>query len=77
MLYRLCEACLSICSGLRDIGISKFVYVQDWILAILTEIVQDWTPILVQDWIFGSGLDRYKLIFIYISYLQILRKCPH
>jgi hypothetical protein len=26
--------------------------VQDWILAILTEIVQDWTSSLVQDWIF-------------------------
>ena len=25
---------------------------QDWILAILTEIVQDWTSSLVQDWIF-------------------------
>ena len=25
---------------------------QDWILAILTEIVRDWTPNLVQDWIF-------------------------
>ena len=25
---------------------------QDWILAILTEIVLDWTPSLVQDWIF-------------------------
>jgi hypothetical protein len=26
--------------------------VQDWILAILTEIVLDWTSSLVQDWIF-------------------------
>jgi hypothetical protein len=58
----LCKACFSICSGLRDIRISKFVYAQDWILAILKEIVQDCTSSLVQDWIFlypAIYLDKY------------------
>jgi hypothetical protein len=61
----LCEACLSICSGSRDIRISKFVYVQDWILAILTEIVLDWAHSLVQDWIFLYHVIHIDLYFIF------------
>ena len=73
ILYRLCEACFSICSGSKDITIFKFVYVQDWILAILTEIVhdrsssfvQDWTSSLVQDWIFLYHAIDIDLDFIF------------
>jgi hypothetical protein len=79
----LCEACFSICSGSRDIRIFKFVYVQDWILAILTEIVLDWTSSLVQDWIFlyhAIDTDRYfiftdseKMAKLSYSFKQLTR----
>ena len=38
---------------------------QDWILAILTEIVQDWTSSLVQDWIFLYHAIYINLYFIF------------
>jgi hypothetical protein len=70
----LCEACFSICSGSRDIRIFKFVYVQDWTLAILTEIVLDWTSSLVQDWILlYHAIDIYFLFTDFEKMAQI--KC--
>jgi hypothetical protein len=45
----------------------KFVYVQDWILAILTDIVLDWTSSLDQDWIFLYYAIHIDLYFIFLD----------
>jgi hypothetical protein len=72
----LCTACFSICSGSSGIRILKIVYVQDWILAILTEIVLDWTSSLVQDCIFLYYAIHIDLYFIFPDSEKIAKfKC--